>query len=138
MRKENRLKKRKQFNWTFKNGTSVHSKDLVLIYTSSWAKDYKVGFSVTKKVGKAVVRNKVKRRLREILTKLDGRILPKHTLVFVAKSSIVEAEFLEIEKQVELLLKKANLIKELWKNFWTLFFIHSNFWHYYLSIYIRF
>jgi hypothetical protein len=37
-----------------------------------------------------------------------------------------------------LLLKKANLIKELWKNFWTLFFIHSNFWHYYLSIYIRF
>lgn len=131
MKKENRLKKRKQFNWTFKNGTSVHTNDLVLIYTSSWAKDYKVGFSVTKKVGKAVVRNKVKRRLREVVTKLNGKILPKHTLVFVAKPSIVQTEFAEIDRQVKLLLKKANLIKELWKKFWTLFFIRSNFWLYY-------
>ena len=127
MRKENRLKKRKQFNWTFKNGASIHAKDLVLIYTSSYAKDYKVGFSVTKKVGKAVVRNKIKRRLKEIVTKFQDNIAPKHTLVFVAKPSIVDIEFLEIQEQVVSLLKKANIFIEKWKKYWTLFFIHSSF-----------
>ena len=50
---ENKLKKRKQFNWTFKNGSSVHSKDLTIVYTPTRSNDFKVGFSVTKKVGKA-------------------------------------------------------------------------------------
>ena len=111
MKKENKLKKRKQFNWTFKNGTSSYSKDLVLVYTSSWAKDYKVGFSVTKKVGKAVIRNKIKRRLREIVTDLQDAILPKHTIILVARPSIVDVEFSELKKQVIDLLKKENLLK---------------------------
>ncbi len=119
MKKENRLKKRKQFNWTFKNGKSVHSKDLVLVYTSSYAKEFKVGFSVTKKVGKAVVRNKVKRRLKEAVLEFSNFIIPKHTIIFVAKPSASDTEFLEIKSQVAMLLKKANLLKEIWKKFWT-------------------
>ena len=113
MKKENRLKKRKQFNWTFKNGKSVHSKDIVLVYTPSYAKEYKVGFSVTKKVGKAVVRNKIKRRLKAIVFEFENLILPKHTIIFVAKPSIVESEFLDLKSQVDTLLKKANLLKEI-------------------------
>ena len=113
MKKEYRLKKRKQFNWTFKNGNSVREKDVVLVYTSSWASGYKVGFSVTKKVGKAVVRNSVKRKLREIVTKYQENIVSKHTLIFVAKPTIVDTPFLEIECQIVSLLKKANLFKEL-------------------------
>ena len=112
MKQENRLKKRKQFNWTFKNGTSVHSKDLILIYTSSYAKEFKVGFSVTKKIGKAVVRNKTKRRLKSIVTKYQNNLANKHTYVFVAKPSITEVEFLDIENQVVSLLKKAKLFIE--------------------------
>ena len=112
MKKENRLKKRKQFNWTFKNGDSVKEKDFVLVYTSSWAKDYKVGFSVTKKVGKAVVRNKIRRRLKSAVEKYKNFILPKHTLIFVAKPTAVDVVYKDIELQVESLLKKAKLFKE--------------------------
>ena len=113
MKKENRLKKRKQFNWTFKNGKSLHSKDLVLVYTSSYAKEFKVGFSVTKKVGKAILRNKIKRRLKAIVFEYQNLILPKHTMIFVAKPSAATTEFLDIKSQVEMLLKKANLLKEI-------------------------
>ena len=113
MKKEYRLKKRKQFNWTFKNGTSVREKDIVLVYTSSWASGYKVGFSVTKKVGKAIVRNSIKRKLKEIVTKYQSNIKDKHTLIFVAKPDIVNRTFLEIEGQVVSLLKKAELFKEI-------------------------
>lgn len=124
MKKENRLKKRKQFNWIFKNGKTIKEKDVVIVYNSSYGNDYKVGFSVTKKVGKAVVRNKVKRRLKAITTKYRNNIMPKHTMIFVARPSIVETKFEDIENQIIVLLKKANLYKEIWKRYWTLFFIH--------------
>ena len=109
MKAENRLKKRKQFNWTFKNGTSIHSKDIVLVYTSSYAKEFKIGYSVTKKVGKAVVRNKVKRRLKNIVEKFKSNIKRHSTIIFVAKPSAAEADFESLKVQVENLLKKANL-----------------------------
>ena len=109
MKKENRLKKRKQFNWTFKNGQKSYGRNLVLVYNSSWAKDYKIGFSVTKKVGKAVVRNKIKRLLREAVNKFANNIAQKHTLIFVAKPEIVDVDFLTIVKEVEFLLKKSGL-----------------------------
>lgn len=109
MKKENRLKKRKQFNWTFKNGQKTYSKNLVLVFNSSWAKDFKVGFSVTKKIGKAVVRNKTKRRLREVVKMFEKNIAPKHTLIFVAKPEIINVDFLNIVKEVEFLLKKSGL-----------------------------
>ena len=113
MKKENRLKKRKQFNWTFKNGQSVFADDLILVFTKSWAKDYKVGFSVTKKIGKAVIRNKVKRRLKSIVTNYQNNIVERHTLIFVAKPTIVDKPFETIKSQVEMLLKKAKLYKEI-------------------------
>lgn len=113
MKKENRLKKRKQFNWTFKNGTTVHADDLFLVFTSSWSKGYKIGYSISKKVGKAVVRNKIKRRLYSIVEKYKNNICEKHTLIFVAKPTIVEKSFVDLESQVVLLLNKSKLFKEL-------------------------
>lgn len=111
MKKENTLKKRKQFNWIFKNGKQVFSKDLVLIYTKTKSKSYKVGFSVTKKVGNAVTRNKIKRRLRAIVTKLQDKIENNHTFIFVAKQSSTNCLFCDLEVQVKTLLKNSNLLK---------------------------
>ena len=111
MKKENTLKKRKQFNWTFKNGKQAYEKDLVLVYTQTKSKNYKVGFSVTKKVGKAVVRNKVRRRLKAIVTTLQNQIAEKYTLIFVAKPSAADCLFCDLEVQVKSLLKKTNLLK---------------------------
>lgn len=112
MKSKNRLKKRKQFNWIFKNGKTVHSKNLALVFHESHGKDYKVGFSVTKKVGKAVVRNKVKRRLREIVTAFRKNILPRSTLIFVAKQTANECDFWTLKDEVLELLKKSKLYKE--------------------------
>ena len=82
---------------------------MILVYHSSWAKEYKVGFSVTKKVGKAVVRNKIKRRLKEVVRKFKNNIAPKHTLIFIAKPEIVSITFDEMLVEVQHLLKKSGL-----------------------------
>ena len=111
MKQENRLKKRKQFKWTFKNGKSITEKDIVIIFVKSKTKDTKIGFSVTKKVGKAVVRNKKKRQMREVVSKHIGSICDRSTIIFVAKPSIVEADFFQIEKQILSLIEKTGLKK---------------------------
>lgn len=113
MKSKNKLKKRKQFNWTFKNGLTVHTKNMSVVFNESKGKDYKIGFSISKKVGKAVVRNKVKRRLREIATFYEKNIQNHKTMIFVAKPSITECDFWVMKNEFEELLKKANLFKEL-------------------------
>ena len=109
MKKENRLKKRKEFAYIFRKGESYNSKYLVLTFTPSKLDLFKVGFSCGKKVGKAVVRNKVKRRLKEAVYFYRNSIKPRYNYIFVAKSNASEASFEELKQNVEYLLKKANL-----------------------------
>ena len=70
----------------------------------------KVGFSVSKKVGKAFVRNKVKRRLRECIRPHLGDV--KNGLyVIVARPSAAEATFQSLQRDVAYLLKKQDAYK---------------------------
>ncbi len=108
MKKENRIKKRKEFNYIFKNGEVYSSKFVNLLVTSSWLNKYKVGFSSGKKVGNAVTRNKVKRRIKEAVYANRDLLKVKTNYIFVAKSNSSEASFNEIKSCVETLLTKLN------------------------------
>ena len=110
--KVNRLKKRYQFNYVYKNGTHFSSSALVLYVTSSRTKDIKVGFAVTKKIGKAVVRNAVRRRLREIVQKHLPKLKQNYNIILVAKDNVSVFSFEELEKQFFNLITKAELLKD--------------------------
>ena len=109
MKKENRLKKRKEFAYIFKKGESYSSKYLVLVFTKSKLKKFKVGFSCGKKVGKAVVRNKVKRRLKACVYNQREKLVSGINYIFVAKQNSSEASFLKLSNDVAYLLNKVNL-----------------------------
>ncbi len=67
-----------------------------------------MGIVVSKKVGKAVVRNRVKRRLREILRRLH---LPRAHLLLVATPEAREAGFAELFQDLTRVLKKSGLVQ---------------------------
>lgn len=105
----NRLKKRYQFNYVYKAGEHFSGKNIVLYATTSKTKSIKVGFAVTKKIGKAFKRNLVKRRLREIVRKQLPNLKQNYNIIVVAKESICDATFENLEVEFVNLLKKANL-----------------------------
>ena len=104
------LRKNKEFRYVYNTGKSVATKNMVLIYRRRKMPDLKVGFSVSKKVGKAVTRNRVRRRLKEafpaLLPEIDRRVL----LVVVARPPVVDADFAKICADLRYLLKRADLI----------------------------
>ena len=61
---DHRLKKKKQFAYIYRKGKRISNKFLTLFVIPSKFNSYKIGYSVSKKIGKATVRNKTKRRYK--------------------------------------------------------------------------
>lgn len=82
---------------------------MVLVYVH--ARDVKVGFSVSSKVGNAVTRNRLRRCLREDVRLLMPR-LKEGKYIFVARMSAKDAPRDALNAQMRSLLRKAELLKE--------------------------
>ena len=109
MEKQYRLQKNRTFQYVYHRGHSVACRDLVMLFAKG--KELKVGFSVSKKVGNAVIRNRIKRRLRECFRPHLGDVKPG-LYVIVARPSAAEATFQSLQKDVRYLLKKQDAWKE--------------------------
>lgn len=109
MEKRFRLKKNGAFTYVYRRGKNASSRDLVMLYAKN--KGIKVGFSVSKKVGNAVTRNLVKRRLRECFRPHLGGI-KTGLYVIVARPSAAQATFQSLFRQVQDLLKKQHAFRE--------------------------
>lgn len=119
LEKKHRLTKRKEFNYIFKKGKAFSTKLFVLNYSPTKLPTFKVGFSVSKKIGNAVVRNKVKRRMREALRSMQEEVNSQHNYIFVARKGIELATFEEIKNSIYFSLEKSRLLKQEnndWKN----------------------
>ncbi|MGA1846114.1 ribonuclease P protein component [Deferribacter abyssi] len=102
-----RLRKKKEFDNVFVNGQWIKGNLINVCYALSTNR--KVGFIVSKKISKkAVIRNKVKRRLREIF-RLNKYILPnKVHLVVIAKQGVEKVNFSELEYDVKQIFQKIH------------------------------
>ena len=107
MERAYRLQKNRAFQYVYRKGHSVACRNLVLLLAPG--RELKVGFSVSKKVGKAVTRNKVKRRLRECFRPWLGDV-KTGLYVIVARPAAAEAAFGTLQKDVHYLLKKQNAL----------------------------
>jgi len=103
-RVDHRLKKNKHFGYIYKKGKRINSRHLTLFCVPSKFKTYKIGISVSKKIGKANERNKLKRRIREILR---VEALPKDyfNYVLLTREGAAMLDFHELEKEVKSLFR---------------------------------
>ena len=106
------LKRKKQFRQVYRKGKSVACRELVLIYAKNRSDMVHVGFSVGKKLGNSVVRNRVKRRLREAFRPNLPLLLPGFDLIVIARDAARDAPFSSLADSLRYLLRKAGLFQK--------------------------
>jgi ribonuclease P protein component len=101
-----RLQKNRQFQYVYRRGKSMACREMVLLYVRG--PRLLVGFSVSKKVGNAVVRNRTKRRMREAFRPLIPGLRPGQYVV-VARGAAAAASFRDLERSMRYLVRKQGL-----------------------------
>lgn len=84
---------------------------LVLYARKNRTQTNRVGITVSKKLGKAVVRNRVRRRLREVYRLNEEKFLPGWDIVIVARSRAVEVSFQKLNESLLSLAERAELLQ---------------------------
>ncbi|QGH36873.1 ribonuclease P protein component [Gracilibacillus salitolerans] len=111
MKKAWRIKKNSEFQEVFKKGASFANRQLVIYYLhKEHQQHYRVGLSVSKKIGNAVVRNQVKRYIRQAFLELDTNIKNDYDIIIIARQPTKEMGFQEIKKSINHLLYKTKLL----------------------------
>jgi len=105
------LKKKKDFDKVFNNGKSIASKYLVFYWNPNKKDKNRYGFSISKRIGKAVVRNKLKRRLKEIIrTEVESICNKGYDIIIIARNPVNNLDFSGIKKDLLGLFKRAGVI----------------------------
>ena len=107
--KVTKIGKKKDFDVIFKKGKSANGVFLILKFVKNNLKTNRFAFIVSKKVSpKAVVRNKIRRRLFESVKEIKGG-LESLDFIFIALPKIKDKNFSEVKTEVEKLLSKAGI-----------------------------
>lgn len=109
MKEPHFLTNRAQYTLVYRQGKVWAGSLLVMKAMPNGSSLSRYGFSVTKKVGKAVQRNRVKRLLREVM-KLQS-LKPGWDIVFMARSVAVDADYHQLKRALTRLLAQAQLLE---------------------------
>ncbi|MFZ7102985.1 MAG: ribonuclease P protein component [Peptococcaceae bacterium] len=113
LKKKYRLRKNIDFRRIYKSSKSI-ANDLLVLYIkkNNQNKETRIGFSISKKIGKANERNYLKRQLREIVRKKILKIKEGYDLIFIARQKIKGKSFQDVEEKMESLLLKGRLYND--------------------------
>ena len=112
MKKKYIVKEHMDFTNIINKGRYYKSKYFVIYTLSNELEHYRFGISVGKKVGNAVVRNKVKRQMRMIIDNYKKNYQKGMDYIIIIRSNYIDALFSEIEMSFENTINKIKKNKE--------------------------
>jgi ribonuclease P protein component len=108
VRGEQFLTRKIQFSLVYDEGKSWTGKEVVIRALPNGLGSSRYGFVVSRRVGKAVIRNRVKRRLREIIRKIP--VKPGWDIILIARIPAAVAGFMDLSQSVRKLIIRAELL----------------------------
>lgn len=117
MKKDYRIKKNKDFQLIFKNGHSFANRQfIVYLYENKDIHHFRLGLSVSKKIGNAVTRNQVKRYIRQAFLELADYINPSYDYIVIARKPASDMNFHQVKSSLEHVLKIAKVLPKNFSN----------------------
>lgn len=100
------------FRRLYQKGSQAGSRYLVLYCRKNHTPENRVGITTGKKLGGAVTRNRVRRRLREIYRLHESQFYPGYDIVVVARTQAVNASYQQLTQAYLALAGKLGLLRE--------------------------
>jgi len=110
MKETQSLRKNFQFRYVYNKGKSIANKHLVMYVVKNGKPFNQLGISVSKKVGKSIVRSRVKRLIRESYRLMEEEVKKGYGIVVIARVLNSEASYQEINDSLRHLLRKQGLL----------------------------
>jgi len=107
-----RLKKRSDFRAVFHRGRSFANRQFVLyVYKRKTKGPFRLGISISRKVGKAVIRNRMKRMIKEVVRGWAPKLKPQVDLVVIVRKQAVGMDYQQVKRSLRHLFNKVNLFQ---------------------------
>ncbi|MCP3763094.1 ribonuclease P protein component [Domibacillus sp. A3M-37] len=112
MKKSFRIKKNDDFQTVFSKGKSFANRQFVVyMYKKEQNVPFRIGLSVSKKLGNAVVRNRIKRYIRQSFTELKADIKPGYDFIVIARKPAADLSCAEVKGSLIHVLKLARALQ---------------------------
>ncbi|MDS9471831.1 ribonuclease P protein component [Sporosarcina pasteurii] len=113
MNKRQRIKKNSEFQKVFKDGKSFANRQFIVYrYHKEGQSEFRLGLSVSKKVGNAVTRNRIKRYIRQSFLELKDELKNDIDYVIIARNQAATMDFHETKKSLQHVLRIARVLKK--------------------------
>lgn len=112
MQQRYRLRAGQDFERLRREGRAVHHRWMTLSVAHNGLDHNRYGFITGKGLGKAVIRNRVRRLLREAVRAMHPRLQPGHDIVIIARRPMVGQPFTDIQRIVSEQLQQAGIVVE--------------------------
>jgi len=113
MKKRQRVKKNDDFQKVFKKGKSFANRQFVVYFLSKEEQtEFRVGLSVSKKLGNAVKRNQIKRYIRHSILDLKDDLKTNMDYVIIARQPAATMDFHEVKQSLQHVLRIAKVMKK--------------------------
>lgn len=107
MKKNQKLRDNRDFQIVYRRGKNYWNRNFNVIIRKSNLPGTRVGFSVTRKYGNAVQRNRIKRQLREIINEIFENLGNGHDIVIIPKKNTKEMTYQQLENSMKHVLRFA-------------------------------
>lgn len=105
------LNKNYQFSRVYKRGSSAAGRYLILDCLKNRQKVLRLGITASKKVGNSVIRNRIRRLIKENYRQLEDRVVLGFDIVFIVRSNKKLPTYYDIKKEMKYLLSKLNMLR---------------------------